>query len=111
MVASTSRSERSAMSTLVVIGAGPLLGKSIAKAFRKQGFRVALVARRIGALKELAAELHSEGIEAEAFPADITSQTQVEQAFAAIKERFGTVDVLEFSPTDWGKGADKLTSA
>ena len=99
------------MSVLAVIGAGPLLGKAIARTFGKRGFKVALVARRPEALHQLVTQLEAENIEAAAFPADITSQDQVAQAFSRIRQTFGPVDVLEFSPTDWGKGSDKLTSA
>ncbi|HWI10634.1 MAG TPA: SDR family NAD(P)-dependent oxidoreductase [Burkholderiaceae bacterium] len=99
------------MSTVVVVGAGPLLGKSIAKGFGKRGFNVALIARRAEALQQLVSELQGEGIEAAGFAADITSDHQITEAFDKIKTTFGAVDVLEFSPTDWGKGASKLTSA
>lgn len=99
------------MGTLVVVGAGPLLGKSIARAFGRRGFNVALIARRADTLNQLAAALQAEGVRAQGFPADITSPSEVEAAFASIRKTFGEIDVLEFSPTDWGKGTDKLTSA
>jgi NAD(P)-dependent dehydrogenase (short-subunit alcohol dehydrogenase family) len=99
------------LGTLVVVGAGPLLGRSIARLFGKRGFSVALIARGAGGLADLAEELKGEGIEAAPFPADITSADQVSEAFAKIRKIYGTVDAMEFGPTDWGKGADKLTSS
>jgi len=99
------------MGTVVVVGAGPLLGKSIARAFGRRGHAVALVARRADALAALAESLQAEGIRAAGFAADITVPEQVARAFASIRETFGAIDILEFSPTDWGKGTDKLTSA
>lgn len=99
------------MQTLVVVGAGPLLGLSVAKKFGQNGFRVALIARRQHVLDEHVNALGRMNIEAAGFAADITRPEEIEAAFRGIEKRFGAVDVLEFSPTDWGKGQDKLTSA
>lgn len=98
------------MKTIAIVGAGPLLGMAIARKFGRNGFRVALIARTADALERRAAELRQQGIEAVAFPADITDAEQLVAAFSKIKQAFGVVDVLEFSPTDWGKGTDKLSS-
>ena len=92
------------MGTLVVVGMGPLLGLSVAKVFGRRGYRVAMVARRREALDAYAATLAAEGIEAAAFPADASDRAALQAAFAAIRERFGSVDVLEYSPTEWGNG-------
>ena len=43
------------MSTIVIVGAGPLLGMGLAKKFGREGFAVALVARRQEALDEYVA--------------------------------------------------------
>ncbi|NLP64848.1 SDR family NAD(P)-dependent oxidoreductase [Paraburkholderia sacchari] len=91
--------------TLVVAGAGPLVGLSIAKHFGKKGFRVALISRRKEKLDALVEQLTAAGVEARAFPADLTNPQQLSKAFSDIRLAFGTVDVLEFSPTDWGKGS------
>lgn len=98
------------MSTIAIVGAGPLLGLSIARRFGREGFRVALVARRATALAEYSATLRAEGIEAEGFAADITNPQQLADAFQRIRQTFGPITVLEFSPTDWGKGGDKSTT-
>ncbi len=87
------------MKTIAIVGAGEGLGMAIAKKFGQNGFRVALIARNEQKLNGLVHELQQEGIEAAAFPADILNKEQIEQAFAAVKEKYGFIDVLEYSPT------------
>ncbi|MES9743787.1 SDR family NAD(P)-dependent oxidoreductase, partial [Priestia megaterium] len=52
------------MKNIVIVGAGPGLGMSIAKKFGKNGFRVALIARNEEKLNHLVIELEQLGIEA-----------------------------------------------
>lgn len=87
------------MKTIAIVGAGAGLGMSIAKKFGKNGFRVALIARNEEKLNQLVIELEQWGIEAASFQADILDKEQIEMAFAAIKEKYGFIDVLEYSPT------------
>jgi NADP-dependent 3-hydroxy acid dehydrogenase YdfG len=84
--------------TIAIVGAGPGMGLSIAKVFGRNGFSVALVARTQEKLDGLAAELGASGIEAAGFAADVMDRASLAAAFARIKERFGRVDVLEYSP-------------
>jgi NAD(P)-dependent dehydrogenase (short-subunit alcohol dehydrogenase family) len=86
------------MPTIAIVGAGPGLGLSIAKVFGRNGFSVALVARTREKLDRLAAELAESGVEAEGFAADIMDRSSLTAAFDRIKDRFGAVDVLEYSP-------------
>ncbi|GID26712.1 SDR family NAD(P)-dependent oxidoreductase [Paractinoplanes brasiliensis] len=86
------------MPTIAIVGAGPRLGLSIAKVFGRNGFSVALVARTQDKLDRLAVELGESGIDAAGFAADIMDRPPLIAAFTGIKERFGTIDVLEFSP-------------
>jgi len=86
------------MQTIAIVGAGTGLGLSIAKKFGENGFRVALIARNQEKLNGLVAELNKSGIEAAAFTADITDKAQISSAFDGIKEKYGFIDVLEYSP-------------
>lgn len=86
------------MPTIAIVGAGQGLGLSIAKVFGRNGFSVALVARNQEKLDVLAGELGDAGIDAAGFTADVTDRPSLTAAFARIKERFGRVDVLEYSP-------------
>ncbi|MFI7704392.1 SDR family NAD(P)-dependent oxidoreductase [Nonomuraea sp. NPDC049480] len=84
--------------TLAIFGAGPVLGLSLARRFGREGFRVALVARTGKTLDHLVAELARDGIEAAGFTADVYDGAQLAGAVAAIKERYGRIDVAEHSP-------------
>jgi short-subunit dehydrogenase len=55
---------------LLVLGAGPGLGASIARRFGREGFTVTLVARRERALAELAGQLAGEAISVDTASAD-----------------------------------------
>src|SRR5271167_2683889 len=96
--------------TLVVAGAGPGLGLEIARRFGREGFNIALIARRLESLNGLVAALDADGIRAESFVADIGDETALKSAFAAIRRRFGRIDALEFSPVPAPEGdADKYS--
>jgi NADP-dependent 3-hydroxy acid dehydrogenase YdfG len=86
------------MPTIAIVGAGPGLGLSIATVFGRNGFSVALVARTQDKLDRLAAELAESGVDAAGFAADIMDRRSLAAAFTRIKERFGDIDVLEYSP-------------
>ncbi len=87
------------MKTLAIIGAGPGLGLSIAQIFGQHDFRVALIARSQEKLDGFVQQLKEEGIEAAGFVADVLHPSQLEAALAHVKETFGAIDVLEYSPT------------
>ncbi|UUZ84231.1 SDR family NAD(P)-dependent oxidoreductase [Paenibacillus sp. P26] len=87
------------MKTIAIVGAGPKLGLSIAKKFGENGFQVALISRSQENLDSLVSQLQIIGIEASGFAADLYDSDQVIQAFAKVKEKYGFIDVLEFSPT------------
>lgn len=86
------------MKTIAIVGAGAGLGLSIAKKFGKNGFRIALIARNQQKLNDLVSRLNILGIEAAAFTADILDKAQIASAFDAIKEKYGFIDVIEYSP-------------
>ncbi|WP_315796024.1 SDR family NAD(P)-dependent oxidoreductase [Paenibacillus sp. BIC5C1] len=86
------------MKTIVIIGAGPGLGLSLAKKFGENGFRVAVISRNAEKLKQIVSELQKLTIEAKSYVADITDMPALRQALQAVKQDFGPIDVLEFSP-------------
>jgi NAD(P)-dependent dehydrogenase (short-subunit alcohol dehydrogenase family) len=77
--------------TLLVAGAGSGLGKSVAKRFAREGYAVALAARNVERLSRLAAESG-----AAAFPADLTSETQVAALFRDAEARLGPIEAVAF---------------
>jgi gluconate 5-dehydrogenase len=78
----------------LVTGASAGLGIEFARALATAGADVALVARRVERLRELAAELCAHGVRAEAIAADIADREQIARAVAACEERFGHIDIL-----------------
>lgn len=83
---------------IAVFGAGTGLGTSVARRFAAEGFRVALVARRKERLDALVTQLAGEGIEVAGFTADLSKPTESPALIAAIRERFGRIDVIEYGP-------------
>ncbi|TYB62775.1 SDR family NAD(P)-dependent oxidoreductase [Nonomuraea sp. PA05] len=84
--------------TAVVIGAGPGLGMSVAHRFGREGYAVALVSRSAGRHAGYVASLAGAGVEAAAFTADVHDRDRTVAALDAIRERFGTIDVLYYGP-------------
>jgi NAD(P)-dependent dehydrogenase (short-subunit alcohol dehydrogenase family) len=99
------------MGTIAIVGMGPLLGLGIARRFGREGYKIAMISRKQATLDAFAEQLSNEGIEAAGFAADVSVPAQIEKAFAAIRARFGEIDVLEFSPTQWNKGGYEATNA
>jgi NAD(P)-dependent dehydrogenase (short-subunit alcohol dehydrogenase family) len=77
----------------VVTGAGSGIGRAVAQAFLREGWRVALAGRRPEPLASAAAEAGA-GERALTMPTDVSDPASVRALFAAVKARFGRVDVL-----------------
>jgi NAD(P)-dependent dehydrogenase (short-subunit alcohol dehydrogenase family) len=90
------------MPVIAIVGAGPGLGLSIARRFGREGFAVALISRSPANLDRLTAELIACGIEAAGFAGDVLDRPSLTAALAAAADRFGPVDVLEYSPAPHG---------
>jgi len=84
---------------IAIVGAGPGIGMAVARRFGSEDFQVALIARNEQSLENLARELEDSGIPAAAFKADVTDPPSLVSALAAARDRFGDIDVLEYSPT------------
>lgn len=77
----------------VVTGAGTGIGKGVALALLKDGYRVALAGRRLESLQKAAAESGAGG-RALAISADVGKPESVRALFAKIKDAFGRLDLL-----------------
>jgi len=78
----------------VVTGAGTGIGRAVALAFLKDGYRVALAGRRKEMLEQTAAEAGDPGKNAFVVPTDVGKVDAVRALFAAVKQDFGRLDVL-----------------
>lgn len=78
----------------IITGAGSGVGRAVATAFLKDGYRVVLAGRRADALEETITLSGVEAGRALAVPTDVTDKASVANLFARTKEAFGRVDVL-----------------
>ncbi|MFA1610861.1 SDR family NAD(P)-dependent oxidoreductase [Halobellus rubicundus] len=79
--------------TAVIAGVGPGLGASIARKFAEEGCQVALFARTTDFIEDLADDLPEPG-EGLAVQVDLRDVEGVREAFEAVREAFGPIDVL-----------------
>jgi NAD(P)-dependent dehydrogenase (short-subunit alcohol dehydrogenase family) len=80
--------------TALVTGASSGLGRHFALVLAGQGARVALAARREGALAELADEIRAGGGDAFPVAMDVRDEQSVIDAVGDIEAKFGGIDVL-----------------
>jgi short-subunit dehydrogenase len=78
----------------IVTGASSGIGAQLARDLALKGMRVALLARRLDRLEELADEIGLAGGEAVAVAADVADQTAVDSAVAKVLGRWGRIDLL-----------------
>jgi len=83
---------------IIVIGAGPGVSGSVARAFARLGHDVGLLGMDEQQLLALEATLH-EGTRAEHVIADLTDTKAAHAAITGLAEAFGRVDVLHFNPS------------
>lgn len=83
---------------LIVVGMGPKIGMSIARRFGREGYKVGMIARSAEKLEGYARELQAEGVETASAVADVLDRKALTAGIETLKETFGRVDVLEYSP-------------
>jgi NAD(P)-dependent dehydrogenase (short-subunit alcohol dehydrogenase family) len=78
----------------VVTGAGSGIGRSVSLALLQVGYSVALAGRRKEALEETVTLAGKDGSRALAVPTDVTDAASIAALFAAVKNKFGRLDLL-----------------
>ena len=104
---------------VIITGAGNGLGRAFAQCFARIGAKVMLLDQNAAAAEECATGINQAGGIAEWHAVDVTQESAVDQAFAAIVARYGRVDVLinnagiairrptvDLSLADWNKVVD-----
>ncbi len=80
--------------TALVTGAGTGVGKAVALALLKAGYRVALAGRRREMLEQTVKEAGANGRNTLVVPTDVGKPDQVNALFAQIRKEFGRLDTL-----------------
>jgi NAD(P)-dependent dehydrogenase (short-subunit alcohol dehydrogenase family) len=78
----------------IVTGAGSGIGKAVAVALLKEGYRVALAGRRKDRLEQAVGEAGPVGDRALVVPTDVADHQSIQALFARTKEAFGRLDLL-----------------
>ena len=78
----------------LVTGAAGGIGREIARAFAREGARVAIADLDQDAAERTVAELVGEGRQAIATVMDVASEAQVEAGMARVIEAYGRIDIL-----------------
>ena len=80
--------------TALITGASRGIGRACATSLAAAGARVALAARNVEALEELAETLRAEGRQAFAVALDLSNADSIKEAAARVAKDFGRVDIL-----------------
>jgi len=89
--------------TAIIIGAGQSPGEGIgngratALRFAREGAKVLAADRNLASAEETAALAKKEGGECLAFEADVTSESSLAAAIAAVEKRWGRLDILHYN--------------
>jgi NAD(P)-dependent dehydrogenase (short-subunit alcohol dehydrogenase family) len=80
--------------TALVTGAGRGIGRAIALGLATSGVQVALLARSLEQLDEVAGAMRTAGASALVVPTDVADPAAVDQAVAKVLAEFGAIDIL-----------------
>ncbi|WP_027945715.1 SDR family NAD(P)-dependent oxidoreductase [Amycolatopsis taiwanensis] len=84
--------------SIAVFGAGPGVGRAVARRYGQAGYDVVLVARRQGPLDEFAGELTAQGINAHVVTADLSETAHVPALADRIRTKIGDPTVFYYGP-------------
>jgi len=80
--------------TALIVGAGAGLSAALARCFAREGMQIALVARSVEKLAELAAETG-----ARTYAADCGEPSEVERVYSALSGELGEPDLVVYNPS------------
>ena len=90
---------------MVILGAGPGLGAAIARRFAREGFAVALMARRKENLSAIRQEIEDANGTGMTVEADATDAESVAQAFDRVREGLGDPEVFTYNAGTFQMGS------
>ena len=80
--------------TALITGATGGIGTAVAELFAREGARLMLTDVAEGPLRDLAGRLEADGAEVAAARLDVSSAREWDEVISAVRERFGTLEVL-----------------
>jgi NAD(P)-dependent dehydrogenase (short-subunit alcohol dehydrogenase family) len=83
--------------SIMIIGAGPGIGRATAERFGREGWAVILAGRNVATLDSMVGDLVAHGIDAHAVPADATDPASLRTALQAAAGFTGTLDVVHYN--------------
>ncbi len=83
--------------TAAILGVGPGLGAAVARRFAREGFAVALMARREGSVAGVREEIEGAGGTALPISADATDPASVAAAFDEVRSNLGDPEVFVYN--------------
>src|SRR3954467_3772760 len=83
--------------TIVVCGYGSGISDAVANQFGNQGFQVALVARNPEKLEQARAALEARGIQAGAFPADLSDPGQAKRRVQRVTANLAPIAAIHWN--------------
>ncbi|WP_157018511.1 SDR family NAD(P)-dependent oxidoreductase [Cryptosporangium arvum] len=86
------------MKPILIVGAGPGLGLSMARRFGRDGHPVALISRRPDRHDAYVSSLRADGVTAIAVAADVTDPDRTRAAVATVTDRLGPIGTLYYGP-------------
>lgn len=89
---------------VVIVAAGPGLGRSVALRFAREGSDVALLARSAERLEPLVGELQALGVRAHAVAADAADEASLRSGFEDVRRVLGDPGVLVYNASEYVQG-------
>ena len=83
--------------SIMIVGAGPAIGRGVAEKFGNEGWSVVLAARNLEKLAEEAAALSAKGVTVHTVPVDATDPVALRAAIAKGDELTGGLTVVHFN--------------
>ena len=83
--------------SLLIIGAGPGLSRSVAERFAREGFRISLISRNAANLGKIKEGLEAQGIEVAYAAADAGNAAQLKESIQALSEGTSGFDVVLYN--------------
>lgn len=90
--------------SVLIVGAGPGLGRALAKRFARGGNPVAMSTRDAGAVSRLAEELSGSSGRVIAVPGDATKIEDVERVVATVQDKLGPIGTLIYNAGNYVLG-------